>query len=318
MVRTHQTLSSASPRKNFAARLSRDLFRHWAAYLMFLPVLLWYILFRYVPMKNIVIAFMDYNAFKGIEGSKWVGLLHFSKFFSMDNCWRLIRNTLVLNAYSVMFTFPAAIILAVMINEVHTTRMKRLVQTVSYMPHFISMVVVCGIIREFCSSQGLINSVRMLFGASERFNLLSDPALYRTIHIASDTWQDMGWSSIIYLATLSTADPALYEAAYLEGAGRLRRIWHVAVPVLVPIITVQLIMRLGYMMSSGFEKIVLLYNGLTYETADTISTYLYRYGLLNAKYSFGTAVGLFNSACNIILLVAVNFAARRFTGKSLW
>ena len=305
-------------KKSFYHRLRRDLASHGVAYLFFLPVLCWYVIFRYVPMKNLVIAFMDYNVFKGFDGSKWVGMKHFISFFSMDTSWRLIRNTLLLNVYSVLFTFPAAILFALMLNEISHKPFRRLVQTVSYMPHFISMVVVCAMIREFCGSQGLINSLLVLLGAEKRMNLLADPSLYRAIHIASDTWQDCGWSSIIYLATLSTVDVSLYEAAYIDGAGRTRRVLHVALPALVPIISVQLIMRLGHMMSSGFEKIILLYNGLTYETADTISTYLYRYGLLNAKYSFGTAVGLFNSAANILLLVLVNFGFKRMSGESLW
>lgn len=305
-------------RAGIGERLGKDIRRNKGAYLLFVPVLIWYILFQYLPLTNIIVAFQDYNIYRGISGSAWVGLENFAKFFKLRTFPVLVRNTVVLSLYGILFDFPAPILLALMLNEVRHARIKSVMQTISYMPHFISLVVVCGIIRDFCASDGVINQVLKLFGAKETYNLLSNPKLYRTIHISSSVWQNCGWTSIIYLASLSTIDPTLYEAAYIDGASRLQRIIHVTLPGLVPIITVQFIMRLGNIMSVGHEKIILLYNNLTYETADVISTYLYRYGLLNGKYSMGTAIGLFNSVINIIILVSVNTMFRKFSEESLW
>ena len=286
-------------------------------YLMLLPVVAYYAIFKYGSMGYLVIAFEDYKPIKGVLGSKWVGFQNFVKFFRLEFCGRLIRNTFLLNLYDIIFSFPAPIILALMINEVTHPKLKKTIQTVSYIPHFISLVVICGMLREFCSTQGLFNQIRMLFGG-EGYNLLTDAGLYRTIHIGSGIWQSVGWSSIIYLATLSGVDVQLYEAAYIDGANKLQRIIHVTMPSLVPVITVQFIMRIGHIMSLGHEKIILLYNSMIYETADVISTYLYRYTLLNAKYSLGTAVGLFNSVINIIILVVVNKTFDKLTDNSLW
>ena len=305
-------------RAGIGERLGKDIRRNKGAYLLFVPVLIWYILFQYLPLTNIIVAFQDYNIYRGISGSAWVGLENFAKFFKLRTFPVLVRNTVVLSLYGILFDFTAPILLALMLNEVRHARIKSVMQTISYMPHFISLVVVCGIIRDFCASDGVINQVLKLFGAKETYNLLSNPKLYRTIHISSSVWQNCGWTSIIYLASLSTIDPTLYEAAYIDGASRLQRIIHVTLPGLVPIITVQFIMRLGNIMSVGHEKIILLYNNLTYETADVISTYLYRYGLLNGKYSMGTAIGLFNSVINIIILVSVNTMFRKFSEESLW
>lgn len=301
----------------YLQRLGKDLWQHKTVYLLFLPILTWYILFKYVPMRNLTIAFMDYNIFKGIDGSPWVGWKHFQDFFSSYYAGRLIRNTLTLSALDIIFSFPAPIILALMINELRDGPGRKVVQTISYMPHFISIMVVCGMLRDFSASTGLFNQVRMFLGF-EGYNLLGDASLYRTIHIGSNVWQTVGWSSIIYLATISTVDPQQYEAAYLDGANVIQRMIHVTLPALVPIITVQFIMRLGSVMTVGYEKIILLYNSLTYETADVISSYLYRTGILDGKYSIATAVGLFNSVINIAILIAVNRGAALFSGNSLW
>lgn len=303
--------------KSYLRRLREDLWSHKAVYLLFLPILAWYILFKYVPLRDLSIAFMDYNIFKGFDGSKWVGLKHFKNFFSSYYAGRLIRNTLALSLLDILYSFPAPIILALMINELKDGVGRKAIQTISYMPHFISIMVICGMLRDFSSSTGLFNQVRMLLGY-EGYNLLSDASLYRTIHIGSNVWQTVGWSSIIYLATISTVDPQQYEAAYLDGANVFQRMIHVTLPALAPIITVQFIMRLGSVMTVGYQKIILLYNSLTYETADVISSYLYRTGILDGKYSAATAVGLFNSAINIAILIAVNKGFARFSGNSLW
>lgn len=309
----------AKAKKKAIKRIGQDLSRNKYVYLMVIPVLVFYILFKYGPMTKMVIAFQDYNLYKGIAGSKWVGLENFVDFFQMKDCWRLLRNTLLLSLYSIVFAFPAPILLALMINEIKNPAGRKLVQTISYMPHFISLVVVCGILRNFCASTGIINQIVLLVNPSWASpNLLGVAEYYRTIHIASSIWQECGWDSIIYLATLSTIDPQLYEAAYMDGAGKLKRILHVTLPSLMPVIIIQLIMRVGRVLTVNYEKILLLYNPLTYENADVISTYMYRYGLLNGKYSMGAAVGVFNSILSILILATVNGIFRRSSETSLW
>ena len=276
-------------------RIAREIKKNKYIYLMLVPVLIYYILFKYGPMMNIVMAFQDFKIIKGISGSKWVGLANFVKFFQLKDCWRLIRNTLLLSVYSILFHFPLPIILALMINELKNPKGKKLVQTVSYMPHFISMVVVCALVRTFVSSNGIINSViGSLVPGWEANNLLGTAGYYRPIHIISGIWQQVGWDSIIYLAALSGVDPQLYEAAYIDGASKMQRIVRVTLPGL------------------------LLYNAGIYETADVISTYMYRYGLSNANYAVGAAVGIFNTVISMIILVTVNGLFRRFTEDSLW
>ncbi len=310
--------TSLATEQNVFQKLSRDFTLNKGLYLLALPVFLWYLIFQYVPMPGLVIAFQDFNLFKGFAGSEWVGFENFIRFFESPNCWRVIRNTFSISMLSIVFSFPTPIIFAILLNEVTARGYKKTVQTISYMPHFISMVVVCGMITDFCRVDGLFNDIRMLFGAADRVNLLSQPNLFYTIFIGSGIWQGIGWSSIIYLATLSSVDPGLYEAAYMDGAGRFQRIWHVTLPGIVPVIAIQLIMRLGNVLSVGFEKIILLYNPLTMEKADVISSYVYRAGLQLADYSYGAAVGLFNSVVNITFLVVVNRISRKLTETSLW
>ena len=295
----------------------RDMRRNWMVYLMFLPVLAYYIIFHYIPMGGVVIAFQNYKPFKGIMRSDFVGLKWFIEFLTGPYAWRIIRNTLLISLYSILFAFPAPIILALMINEVKCTPFKKTVQTVSYMPHFISLIVMCGLITDFSSTDGLFNIIGQFFGA-KKVSYLSSLSTYRTVYVLSGIWKQMGWGSIIYLATLSNIDQSLYEAAAIDGAGRFRRMLHVTLPALVPIIAVQLIMRLGHVMSEGAEKTILLYNAGTYEVSDIVSSFVYRRGLLETNYSFGTAVGLFNSMVNIVVLTAANYFSRRLTSESLW
>lgn len=304
-------------RLSWGALIRKNYRQYSLVYWLSLPILAYYIVFHYLPMFGICIAFQDYRAAKGVLGSKWVGLKHFYSFFSSEYCWRTIRNTLFINFYSLVFGFPAPILLALLINEVKATAYKKGIQTISYMPHFVSTVVICGLLSDFCASTGIITTVTTLFGF-ERTNLLNSAKLFRTIYVASGIWQGVGWGSIIYLATLSGTDPCLYEAAVIDGAGRFRQALHVTLPTLVPLIVLQLIMRMGQMMSVGYEKIILMYNGLTYETGDVISSYVYRRGLQSGEFSFGTAVGLFNSVCNLVLLVASNGISRRLTDESMW
>lgn len=300
-------------RKPLGAQMKK--FRY--IYLMLIPVVAYYVIFHYASMFYAVVAFQDYKPLKGITGSAWVGLENFRNFFTGVYFWRLVRNTLLLNVYQILFGFPMPILFALMVNEMADNAGKRIVQTITYMPHFIALVVVCGLLSEFSLSTGLFNDVLAIFGF-ERTNLLSRPEYFRTIYVASGIWQSIGWGSIIYLATLSGVDRTLHEAAALDGAGRIRRIIHVNLPALMPVIIVQLIMRLGHIMSQGYEKVILLYSPVTYETADIISSYVFRRGLLDMDYSFGAAVGIFNSVINLVFLIGANYFSRRTNGTSLW
>lgn len=301
----------------FAVRLKKDFIRYRYIYLMLLPVVIYYAVFCYGPMSKIVIAFQNFKPALGISGSKWVGMKYFIDFFTGPYAWRLIRNTLLLNILQIILAFPVPIILALLINEIQCRPYKKLVQTVSYMPHFISLVVMCSLLLTFSRSDGIFNDFLALFGV-ERSNLMANAKLFRPMYVLSGIWQEAGWGSIIYLATLSTIDPGLYEAATIDGASRFQRMLYVSFPGLVPIIIVQLIMRVGNILTMGYEKVFLLYNPLTYDTADIISTYIYRQGLELTNYSYGTAVGLFNSAVNLLILVLANRLSRKATGESLW
>jgi putative aldouronate transport system permease protein len=307
----------ANKRETFSRRWERNYRKHKHVYLMLIPVVLYYFIFHYVPMGGIIVAFQDYKPALGFFRSRWVGFQHFAEFLGGLYAWRLIRNTLLINAYSILFGFPAPILLALFINEINYKQYKRVVQTISYMPHFISLVVICGLLQTFCRTDGLFNDFLVLFGA-QRTSLLARAELFRTIFISSNIWQGIGWGSIIYLATLSAVDPNLYEAAAIDGAGRISRMIHISFPSLVPVIVIQLIMRLGNILSVGFEKIILLYSPLIYETSDVISSYVYRRGLMQMDYSFGSAVGIFNSIVNLCILVLANEIAKKSIKESLW
>lgn len=301
----------------FSDRWKKNYQKSKYLYAMLLPLLLYYFIFHYIPMAGAIIAFQNYKPALGFLKSPWIGFTHFVDFFTGPYAWRLIRNTLVLNIYQIIFGFPVPILLALMINEIRIRSFKKVVQTISYMPHFISLVVICGMLVTFCRTDGLFNDFRVLFGM-ERLSLLAENSMFRTIFTASGVWQTMGWGSIIYLATLSTVDPNLYEAASLDGAGRISKIIHVSFPALTPIIIIQLIMRIGNILTQGFEKIILLYSPLVYENADVISSYVYRRGLQEMDYSFGAAMGIFNSIINLTILVLANYAAKKTWNQSLW
>lgn len=291
--------------------------RHWMVYLMALPVLAYYIVFHYLPMIGIVVAFQDFRVARGFLGSKWVGFRNFVQFFESPYAWTTIRNTLSISFYGLIFAFPAPILLALMLNEVRSKRFKKSVQTITYMPHFISLVIICALVIDFCSTRGLFNTLIARLGGTP-VNFMNEPKWFYPIYIISGIWQHTGWDSIIYLAALSAIDPELYEAATVDGAGRMRRIWHVTLPGISATITILLILRIGSLMSVGFEKIILLYSPATYETADTISTYVYRRGLSDGKYSFASAVGLMNSAVNFILLIAADRFSKRIGQTGLF
>ncbi len=297
--------------------LSTRLRQHRDIYLMLLPVILYYILFHYVPMGGLIIAFQNYKPNLGIFGSPFIGLKNFVKFFEGIYAGRVIRNTLTLNLILLLFGFPAPILLALMINEMRENWYKKTIQTVSYMPHFVALVVVCGLLREFCMTTGLFNNILAIFGF-ERANLLSSTKYYRTVYVVSNIWQNIGWNSIIYLSALSGVDSSLHEAAAIDGAGRIRRIIHVNLPAILPVIIIQLIMRIGNLMTQGHEKTLLLYSPIVYEQADLISTYVYRYGLERKQYSYGAAVGIFTSVVNLVFLISANRISAKVSETSLW
>lgn len=304
-------------KKAFWPSLGRDLAMHRTVYLMAVPVLLYYVLFHYGPMYGAMIAFKDFSPVKGILGSPWIGLTHFREFFGSYYFVRIFRNTLLINLGILAFGFPMPILLAILLNEVRATRIKRFVQTVSYLPHFISIMVVCGLVINFTSRQGLINDIIASMGGP-RISLLLKPELFRPIYIISDVWQTTGWNSIIYLAALSAIDPQLFEAAEIDGAGRFRKIWNISLPGILPTITILLVLRMGTMMSIGFEKVLLLVNPSTLETGDVISSFVYRRGILEFSFSYSAAVGLFNSAINFTLLLLSNWLTKRLNQTGLF
>lgn len=315
-IRTGDSLLSRN-RNSYGRILKKDFIRNRYVYLMALPLLVYYLLFHYMPMYGAIIAFKHFAPARGIMGSPWAGIEHFQAFFNSFYFLRVTRNTFFINALGLVFGFPAPIILALLLNEVRSNKFKRTVQTVSYLPHFISIMVICGMLLDFSSRDGLFNTILTFFG-TERTNLLLRPELFRTIFVGSDIWQGVGWGSIIYLAALTGIDPQLYEASRIDGASRWKQTINITLPGILPTIVILLILRMGQMMNVGFEKIILLYNPNTYETADVISSFVYRRGLLELNYSFSAAVGLFNSLINFILLIGANIISRRVNETSLW
>ncbi|MDR6550067.1 putative aldouronate transport system permease protein [Paenibacillus qinlingensis] len=299
---------------NVAKVLNRDKY----LLLLILPVLLYYLIFHYIPMYGIIIAFKNFKPLKGILGSAWVGFQYFETFFNSVYFWRLMKNTVLLSLYSLLWGFPVPIMFALLLNEVREGMFKKSVQTISYLPHFISIVVIVGMITNFTTvNGGIVNTVITWFGFAP-INFLSESSWFRDIFISSSIWQGFGWNSIIYLAAIAGIDAQLYEAAEMDGANRLHKMWHITLPGLVPTIVILLILSVGNLMDVGFEKINLLYNPTTYETADVISTYVYRQGIQSADYSYTTAIGLFNNIINLILLVTVNRISKKVSETSLW
>ena len=285
---------------------------------MILPVAAYFIIFCYWPMYGVQIAFKDYNVAKGIIGSPWTGFRHFQRFFNSYHFWPLIKNTISLSLYTLAASFPAPIILSLLINEVTNSKFKRTVQTVTYAPHFLSTVVLAGMLTTFLSPQtGIVNHLIEALGG-ERIYFMGEPAWFKHIYVWSGVWQHTGWNAIIYLAALTSISPELHEAAIIDGANKLQRIWHVNIPGILPTAIILLILNLGQVMNVGFEKVFLLQNDLNMKASDVISTYVYRTGLLGAQYSFSTAVGLFNSIINFVLIIVVNNISRKVTEVGLW
>jgi putative aldouronate transport system permease protein len=291
---------------------------YWELYLFILPALAYLVIFDYFPMYGIQIAFKNFNPALGIAGSRWVGFTHFKNFFNSFYFWRLIRNTFALSVYSMVLGFPMPIIFALMLNEVRMARFKKITQTVMYAPHFISMVVMVGIINIMLSpSIGAINRIIETFGGTRQYFMVM-PSAFRHIYVWSGIWQNLGWSAVIYLAALSTVDPELHEAAIIDGASRLQRIISINIPTIMPTIIILLIMRLGNIASVGYEKVYLMRNDLNVEVSEVISTYVYQRGLVGGQFSFTAAIGLFNNLVNVSMLLAANFIAARVGENSLF
>ena len=284
--------------------------------LIALPVV-YYLVFHYAPMYGIIVSFKDYNIVKGIMGSPWAGFKWYEKFLTDPYFCKVVRNTFLLSLENIIWGFPFPIIIALLLNEVRNRKFKKAIQSVTYLPHFISTVVVCGMLVSILSSDGLVNNIiRALGGETKQF--LMYPEYFRTIYVISEIWQKAGWTSIIYLAALTGIDASILDAATIDGANRMQRIRHVTLPAITPTISTLLIMDLGKMMNLGYEKVLLLYNGSTMETADIIATYVYRRGILQNSFSYATAVGLFQTVIGVVLLVMANKVSKKLSETSLW
>jgi len=305
-------------KSSFFQETMRDISKYKSLYVLVIPVVIWYLLFEYKPMYGVVIAFQDYRPRLGISGSKWVGLKHFKDFVTSFYFGRTVKNTLIISLSTIIFGFPAPIIFALLLNEIKNLKFKKLVQTISYMPHFISMVVFTSMIRVFVSNNGFITGIlNVLFDVPKK-SLLTMQEYFVPIHVLSGIWQGLGWGAIIYIAALANVDQELYDAASIDGANRWKQTIHVTIPSIMPTIIIMLLLRLGGIMSVGYEKIILLYNEGIYEVSDVISTYVYRKGLQEFQYSFSAAVGLFNTAINFTLIMIFNKISKKISDVSLW
>ncbi|QHW31887.1 sugar ABC transporter permease [Paenibacillus rhizovicinus] len=305
-------------RKSTRSILKRDFKKNWFAYMLAIPVLAWFLIFCYGPMWGILIAFKDYKPLLGFSESHWVGFKHFIDFFEGPYFWRVVKNTLLLNVWGIVFGFTAPIILALLLNEIRDGLFKKTVQTLTYMPHFISIVVVCGMIHIFTADEGVVTQLLQFITGKDYSSLLGYSSFFRSIYTFSGIWQNVGWECIIYLAAMSAIDSTLYEAGEMDGIGRFGKMWHITLPQIRPVIVILFIFAVGGLMASGYEKIILLYTPMTYDTADVIASYVYRRGLRESSLSFSTAVGLFSAIVNFALLWATNKIAKRNSDVSLW
>ena len=311
-------VSSTKMAKVKEAHFLKHLLRNKLLYILLLPGMLFFIIFNYLPMYGIVIAFMDFNVIKGIWGSQWVGISNFIELFSYSEFYNVLKNSLLINIYRLIWGFPAPIIVALMLNEIRRIRYKRVIQSLLYLPHFISWVVIAGIVYNFLSpSGGLVNVIiEMLGGKPVAF--LQRPEYFRSIIVISDIWKEVGWGSIIYLAAMAGISSELYEASIIDGASRFQRILFVTIPGISTTIIVLFTLRMGSLLRNGFEQIFLLYNSLVYDVADVFETYTYRVGLMQGSYSFATAVGIFQSVIGLILILFTNKMAKKYGEGGLW
>lgn len=286
-------------------------------YMLFALPLIYFIIFKYGAMLWLCIAFVDFNAVKGIWGSQWVGLENFKEFLADPYFWNIVKNTILINVWMLAFFFPSPIILALLINDVKNKHFQKFTQSVTYLPYFLSTVVVCGFVVNILSTDGLVNQFIKTLGMHP-ISFITNPQWFRPIYVLSELWQGAGWSSIIYLAALTGVDTQLYESASIDGASHWKQLWNISLPCIAPVISIQFLLTIGKLLSVGYEKIILLYTGSTYSTADVISTYVYRRGLIEANYSYGAAVSIFQAVIALVLIVSANKAARKIGSTSLW
>lgn len=309
----------AGDRRTRRAKISwRKTLRHdWVLYALALVPIIYLIIFRYVPMLGNVIAFRRFRPGGNILGEEWVGLRYVQMFFSDATFWHVFANTAILGALTLIVCFPLPIVLALMLNEVRKRAFKNVVQSITYLPHFLSIVIVAGVVMQLLSLQGTVNQIVEAMGG-DAIPFLQRPEWFRVIYVGSEVWQTVGWGTILYLAALTTVDDSLYEAARIDGAGRWRQTWHVTLPGIRPTMITLLILNIGTFLNVGFEKVLLLYTPLTYETADVISTYLYRVGLVSNNLSYAAAIGLFQACIGLVMVLSANLISRRVVGASLW
>ncbi len=306
-------------RKRKANPLLTNFRQHRSLYLMAGIGILWFAIFRYVPMAGLAIAFQDFKITRGIWGSDWTGFENFTRFFRDPYCLRIIKNTFLLAFYSLIVGFPPPIILALLLNEVGNARFKRVAQSISYLPHFVSTVVVVGLLQMLTASDGIVNNLLVRPFGGEPILFMSRPEWFRTLYVVSGVWQDVGWGSIIYLAAISGIDPELYEAAKIDGTSRIQAIWHITLPMIGPTVKVLLVLRMGQLLNVGFEKAYLLSSPATYQTSDVIATYVYRVGIASGHdFGYAAAIGLFESAISLVMVVGANYVSRRASGEGVY
>ena len=318
MTSTAVPMRAARPKPSLGARLRKELGQRGRLYIMLALPLAYLIVFSYIPMGSLVIAFQDYSIRRGMLGSNWVGLKHFQKIFSTPMFMQLLRNTLQLSVYSFLASFPVPILLALALNECQSIHFKKMVQTITYAPYFLSTVVVVSIMTQFFHTRiGLVNNIVARFGGQTR-NFMGEAGTFRHLYVWSGVWKSAGYSAVLYLASLASVDPSLQEAAILDGANRVQRVWHIDIPTILPTIVISMILSLGNLMSLGYEKAYLMQNDLNASVSEILSTYVYKRGLQDIQYSYSTALGLFNSVCNLVLICLANLVARRVGETSLW
>ena len=318
-LQQEQTAEWQPTQLKLRSRMAKDIRINWQLYVIFLFPVIYYIIFRYIPMFGNILAFRKYYAGGNIFGEGPLTLRYFKQFITAKPFWDAFKNTLILNGLYLIFRFPLTLIFALLLNEIRNLHWKKFVQTVSYLPHFISMVIVCGMIKELLSTSGPVNDIISQLGG-EKINFIALAEWFRTIFVASGVWQSLGWGTILYLAAMSGINPSLYEAATVDGANHFQQVLHVTIPCILPTIATLLILDIGGLVGSGgaFEKVYLLYSPLTYETSDIVSTYVFRMGIESGSINFATAVGLFEGLINLVLLTCANFVSRKVANTSLW
>lgn len=309
---------SVNSKKRYRQQVIRKMIENKALYLMILPAFIYILIFCYWPMYGIQIAFRDFNFADGIVGSRWAGLKWFNLFFKSNNFAMVVGNTLILSFYELIAGFPVPILLALIMNAVPSQRFRKVSQTVTYLPHFISVIVLVGMMGSmFSVNSGWVNTIVKWFGGTPTY-IMGEAKYFRHVYVWSGVWQQMGWNSIIYLAALTGIDPGLHEAAMIDGAGKLRRIWHIDIPGILPTVSIMLILRFGSIMSMGFDKVYSMQNSLNLSVSEVLSTHIYKMGIQSTKYSYSAAVSLFNNVINFIMLITVNKVSDKLSGNSLW